>query len=116
MKEGDVLLTPIPQADGKIKLRPALALKKMPLFNDFLVCGISSQLHHQVIDFDEVIGPSDDDFENSGLLNPSLIRLGFLAILSEKNAAGKLGSVSYKRHFRLLANLSKYLVKDKTTI
>ena len=43
MKEGDVLLTELPQADGARKLRPVLFLRRMPPFQDFLVCGISSQ-------------------------------------------------------------------------
>lgn len=30
MKEGDVVLTPIPQADGMIKNRPAIVLREMP--------------------------------------------------------------------------------------
>jgi len=30
MKEGNVVLTPIPQADGLIKNRPAIILREMP--------------------------------------------------------------------------------------
>jgi hypothetical protein len=30
MKEGEVILTPLPQADGNIKPRPALVLREMP--------------------------------------------------------------------------------------
>ena len=37
MKEGDVILTPLPQADGKIKNRPAIFLREMPPFQDILV-------------------------------------------------------------------------------
>ena len=65
MKEGDVILTPVPQADGTIKTRPAVILREMPPYKDFLVCGVSTQLHQQVKDFDEVISPSDPDL--SGL-------------------------------------------------
>ena len=32
MKQGDVMLTPIPQADGQIKNRPALFLRELPPF------------------------------------------------------------------------------------
>ena len=53
MKEGDVILTPVPQADGTIKTRPAIILREMPPYKDFLVCGVSTQLHQQVKDFDE---------------------------------------------------------------
>lgn len=40
MREGDVALTPLPQADGRIKNRPVVALRQMPPFGDWLVCGI----------------------------------------------------------------------------
>jgi mRNA interferase MazF len=46
MKEGDVVLKPIPQADGGIKNRPAIVLREMPVYRDMLVCGVSTQLHH----------------------------------------------------------------------
>lgn len=80
MKEGDVVLAPLPQADGITKNRPAIALTQMPPFGDWLVCRVSTQLHQEVLDFDEVIEPSHDDFVASGLKAPSLIRLGFLAV------------------------------------
>lgn len=44
MREGDIVLTPIAQADGRVKNRPAVLLREMPPFGDFLVCGVSSQL------------------------------------------------------------------------
>ena len=37
MKEGDVILTPVPQADKTIKTRPAVILPEMPPYKDFLV-------------------------------------------------------------------------------
>jgi mRNA interferase MazF len=73
MQEGDVILTPIPQADGRVKNRPAIFLREMPLYGDLLVCGISTQLHHYVSGFDEIITPADIDFGTSGLLSASLI-------------------------------------------
>jgi mRNA interferase MazF len=49
MKEGDVVLAALPQADGKSKLRPVLLLRQLlPPYNDFLVCGISTQIHQQI--------------------------------------------------------------------
>lgn len=38
MKQGDVIFTPVPQADGKLKNRPAVILKEMPPYGDLLVC------------------------------------------------------------------------------
>ncbi len=111
MTEGDVVLTPVPQADGTIKNRPAVFLREMPPFKDLLVCGISTQLRQEVKGFDELISPSDADFASSGLVRESLIRLGFLAVLPQNRVAGKIGSISPESHRRLLEKLSAYLVK-----
>jgi mRNA interferase MazF len=111
MKEGDIILTPMPQADGKVKNRPAIYLREMPIFRDALVCGVSTQTHQLVPDFDELITTQDSDFAASGLVNDSLIRLGFLAVLPHRNIIGSIGSISPERHKRLLHRLSQYLVK-----
>lgn len=79
MREGKIVLALLPQADGAQKLRPALVLKKMPTFNDYLLCGISTQLHQEISDFDEVI-PSN---ATTGLRETSLVRLSFLVSLPE---------------------------------
>jgi mRNA interferase MazF len=111
MKEGDIILTPIPQADGKVKNRPAMYLREMPPYRDVLVCGISTQTHQLAPDFDELITSLDDDYQDSGLAHDSLIRLGFLAVLPRRNILGSIGSVSPERHKRLLRRLSEYLIK-----
>jgi mRNA interferase MazF len=110
MKEGDVILTPIPQADGSVKNRPAVVLREMPRYHDLLVCGVSTQLHQRVEGFDEIVSPGDPDFSSSGLLSESLIRLGFLAVLPRKSIAGSIGAISSELHKRLLKRLSDYLV------
>lgn len=109
MKEGDVILTPVPQADGKLKNRPAIILREMPPYQDLLVCGVSTQLHQYVADFDEIISSSDEDFKSSGCLSKSLIRLGFLAVLPRHRILGSISTISSARHSRLLRNLSNYL-------
>ena len=43
MQEADVVLTPIPQADGTTKNRLAIFLRELPPYRDFLVCGVSTQ-------------------------------------------------------------------------
>jgi mRNA interferase MazF len=111
MKEGDVVLTPFPQADGIIKNRPALVLRVMPRFGDLLVCGISRQLRQKVENFDEIIAPGDADFAASGLLNISLIRVGFLSLLPPSEFLGDIGTIAPERHHRLLRRLAEYLVK-----
>ena len=109
MKEGDILLTPLLQGDGTLKDRPALFLTRMPPFQDFLVCGISTQLQQAVPGFDETITPSDADFRTSGLKAASLIRLGYLAVLPRAEFKGRIGSVSAARRRRLLTKLSDFL-------
>ena len=109
MKEGNIVLTPIPQSNQEIKNRPALILRIMPRYQDFLVCGISSQLKQYVRDFDEIILGDDDDFESSGLVKVSVIRLGFLTVIPSRQIIGSIGSISIIRHRRLLQNLSQYL-------
>jgi len=109
MKEGDVLLASLPQRDGTVKDRPALYLKSMPPFQDYLVCGISTQIQQAVPDLDEIIAPADVDFRTSGLKAASLIRLGYLAVLSRSELKGRIGSISSARRKRLLTRLSDFL-------
>ena len=111
MKEGNIILTPIPQVNGEIKNRPALILKEMPKYQDFLVCGISTQLKQYIPNFDEIISPEDEDFQSSGLVSQSVIRLSFLTVISRNIIIGSIGSISTERHQRLLENLSQYLVQ-----
>lgn len=111
MKEGDIVLTPVPQANGVAKNRPAVLLRELPPYQDFLVCGVSTRLHQQVPGFDEVISPPDADFATSSLKSASLIRLGCLAVLPRRDIIGVIGAISHERHKRLLKALSDYLVK-----
>jgi len=114
MTGGDVALTPLPQADGRTKPRPAILLRQMPPFGDWLVCGVSTQLHQEVAGFDETIGPSHPDFPRSGLKAPSLIRLGFLVVLPADRLLGILGSISSERHQRLLQRLGAFLQSERS--
>ena len=108
--EGDIALASLPQADGLIKPRPAVLLRQMPPFGDWLVCGISTQLHQRVTDLDELIEPAEPDFAESGLKAASIIRLGFLSTIPARRFHGVVGSISRERHQRLLQRLSDYLL------
>ena len=101
----------IQQSDGQRKNRPAVYLKKIRPYGDLLVCGISTQLRQEVAGFDEIIGPTEIDFTQSGLSAPSLIRLGYLATVSGNHVLGTIGSITRERHERLLRSLSEYLVE-----
>jgi mRNA interferase MazF len=109
MKEADIALTPIPQANGLINNRPVVLLRQMPGFGDFLVCGISTQLQQEVKGFDDLICSTDKDFPGSGLKASSIIRLGFLAVLPPRHISGCIGFISADRHYQLLSRLCKHL-------
>ena len=110
MKEGVIILTPLPQADGVTKNRPALLLRTLPPFGDYLACGISTQLQQAVPEFDEIIARTDSDFGDTGLISSSVIRLGFLAVLPNKRIVGAIGHIAPERHTRLLRTLSRHLI------
>ncbi len=109
MKEGNIILTAIVQADGQAKKRPALILRKLPKFGDLLICGISTQLHQYITGFDELIKVEDPDFIPSGLAQESLIRLTFLSVIRKQAVIGSIGEIDIDRHYRLLSNISNYL-------
>ena len=112
MQEGDGVLTPVPQADGTVKNRPAIVLRDMPVYRDVLVCGVSTQLQQYVPGFDDLISPAEADFTSSGLVAPSLIRLGFLAVVPRRNILGTIGAIAPERHKRFLQALSNYLLRN----
>lgn len=111
MKESDIILAPVPQADGQIKIRPSLVLRMLPPFGDMLICGISTQLRQQAVNLDEIILPADADFATSGLTTTSLIRLAFLTSIPRRTTRGTIGFIAPERHARLLRRLSGYLVE-----
>jgi len=113
VNEGDVLLTPLPQSDSRIKYRPALVLREMPRYRDIMICGVSSQLHQFINGFDELIRRNDNDFMSSGLLTDSVIRLGFLTVLPRHAISGSIGKISSERYWRLLQRLSAYLAEKQ---
>ena len=109
MREGGIALAALPQADRSVKNRPVVLLRQMPPFSDWLVCGISTQLHQRVPDFDELVDASNADFPTSGLKASSVVRLGFLAVLPETDLLGTIGWISRERHRRLLDRLRHHL-------
>ena len=79
MKESDIVVAAFPQSDGSLKRRPALILREMPPFRDFLICGISTQIRQKVKNFDELVSLDVSDFEQSNLDSESLISSKFFA-------------------------------------
>lgn len=110
MREGAVVLLRLHQADGQTKTRPAIILRELPGSGDFLVCGVSTQLHREIRGFDEAIAPGDVDFHGSGLKAVSLIRLGFLQGFGRHDPLGSIGFIASSRHQRLLTRLANHLL------
>src|SRR3954471_6597067 len=104
MTPGEVVLIPLSQfGGGASKLRPALVLVLLPgPYQTLLACGISTQLHQQEADWDELIQPGDADFPSSGLHRASLIRLSFLHATDPTEIAGAIGQISAARLDQLL--------------
>jgi len=107
MREGDVVIAYLPQSDGQNKPRPALVLRLMRPYGDPLVCGISTQLRQAVPGLDEVLNP---DAEN-GLQATSLLRVGFLNVLSADRVRGVIGSIPDALRRELLQRLAEYLTQ-----
>jgi mRNA interferase MazF len=101
-RAGQVILFRFPQADLKEgKLRPALLLGRLPGEYEDWICMISSQLHHYVADFDELVQASDADFAESGLKVPRVIRVGRLAVVADEILLGAIGQISRDRLGRI---------------
>jgi mRNA interferase MazF len=114
MREGDVALVSLPQSDGRRKPRPCILLRRMPPFGDWLICGVSTQLHQQVAGFDDIMEVTHADFPNSGIRAASLIRLGFLTVIPRAEFIGIIGRVSKERHKRLLRRLAKFILDTES--
>jgi len=113
-RAGQIVLFKFPQADlAQGKLRPALLLGKLPSqFDDWLICMISSQLHHYVEGFDEIIKPDDTDFGKSGLKVASVIRIGRLAVVGGETMLGAIGEIDAKRLDDIKTRLARWLAES----
>lgn len=112
MKAGDIIRIPLPQSDGKIKSRPVLLLKQLPPFGDWLVCGITSQLRHEVKDFDILISNDHPDYKDSNLPKSFLIRLGFIGRVQEEKIEGVVGNIGQETYNQLINNLTNFLKSE----
>jgi mRNA interferase MazF len=111
MSPGDVVLIPLPQLGAATpKLRPALLLANLPgPYQNLLFCGISTQLQHCQVNWDELIEPGDGDFASSGLHRASVIRLSYLYAAEPSAVAGVIGRVEPTRLQGLCQRLSDHL-------
>lgn len=110
-KAGQVVVFRFPQTDlEEGKLRPALLLGKLPgEYDDWLICMISSQTHHHIDGFDEIVKDNDEDFGECGLKVTSVIRVGRLAVVSGEILLGAIGQISGERLNRVKNHLANWL-------
>ncbi|MBP8034642.1 MAG: transcriptional regulator [Bacteroidia bacterium] len=111
MKPGDILKVKLQQADGKFKSRPAVAIKQIAPYNDWIVCGISGSIGLEVKGLDIIIDNRHSDFLTWGLPYSGIIRVGFISNISSKYIEGSLGKVSDATHQHIIDNLIGFLKK-----
>ena len=109
MTPGDVVLIQLPQVpSGAPKARPALVLALLPgIYQNVLICGISTQLHDLQPDWDERIEPGDSDFSRSGLRRDSAIRPSYLYGADSREIAGVIGRIDARRLDRVRRRLAR---------
>jgi len=109
--EAQIVLFRFPQTDQiEAKFRPALVLRRLPgQYNDWIICMISSQLHQGIPDFDEVITPTDSDFQQSGLKLASVIRISRLAVVNSDVLLGKIGQIDTQRLSHIKQRLTNWI-------
>ena len=112
-RAGQIVLFRFPHADlQEGKLRPGLLLGKLPgEHGDWLICMISSQVRHDVPDFDEIVREEDSDFQTSGPKVASVIRVGRLAVVEVDVLLGAAGEIATDRLQRIKTRLSQWLEK-----
>ncbi len=111
IREGQIVLFRFPQTDQVSgKLRPALALRRLPgPHADWLICMVSSQISQGIPEFDEIIEPGHRDFPASGLKMPSVIRVGRIAVVEANILLGAIGEISFERLSRIRHRLSDWV-------
>ena len=113
MEEGSIVRIALPQSNGNLRSRPALILKKVKPYDDYLLCSISSKIHNEIKDLDIVIGIEHPDFVSSRLKYPGLIRTANLFTIPASLIEGKIGFISEQTHDKILQNLSKFILNRR---
>ena len=111
MEEGHIALVRFPHTDLNVgKLRPVLHLRKLPgVYNDWLICMISSKLLHHTSEFDEIMRKDDAGFKETGLKVSSVVRCGRLAVVDESVLLGAVGKLSLVRLIAIRQRIARWL-------
>ena len=115
ISEGDIVLFRFPQTDlDSGKLRPALLLRKIPNeYGDWLVCMISSQVHHRIEELELIVTDTDPGFSDTGLKRSSLVRVSRIAVVDESIFEGKLGSLPEKTFKEIKKRLASWIAGEQ---
>ena len=110
-KAGQIVLFKFPQTDLILgSLRPSLLVAPIPsIYEDWLVCMISTQIYQAIPNFDEIINTTYPDFAQTRLKSESVLRLSRLAVVSESIFVGKLGEISPTRLQKVKENLADWI-------
>jgi mRNA interferase MazF len=109
---GDVVIFDFSQTDfAQRKPRPALLICQMSsIYDDWLLCMISSQLRYFTSGVDELIRASDADYTQSGLIKESVIRVTRIAVVDGAALSGKIGEIDPLRLKRIKENLAAWIM------
>jgi len=111
IRDGQIVLFSFPQTDQVGgKLRPAVVLPSVPgARNDWLICMVSTQLHQQISEMDEVVRDTDSDFPQTGLKATSLVRVTRIAVVSADLLRGAIGIIAPDRLERIRLRLGRWI-------
>lgn len=73
---------------------------------------VSSQVQQAEANLDEILTPTDTDFENSGLKVPSVLRLSRLDVLDGALLLGSIGAISNERLGYVRQRLAKWVASE----
>lgn len=111
MTEGDVIKAYTMQADGRYKIRPVILIKKLPYFDDWLVCGISSKKHTVHPELDIIIDKTHPEFKEIGLQNELVIRTGWLYVFPQFKMEGAMGKISLATLKVIQENIANFILR-----
>lgn len=94
----------------RFKKRPALALTQPVGKYKIVICAfITSKIPKEILNTDILIDSEGCEFEKTGLLNTSIIRLHKIASLqANKYISGKIGKISSKQEKEVKQKLAKF--------
>lgn len=104
-----MVLVKLPQADGVKKLRPAVVIRQVPPFDDWLLCAVSKQTHNAVPDFDFLIDETHPEYGRMSLKCASVVRLGKLYAMPGKEIIAEIGVVSETMYTTMIQRLTAWL-------